>query len=95
MTFKSSIFNDSMDFKMKNWQDHITTDSDVLSGKPVIKGTRLAVEFILERLASGWTTQDLLDSYPRLTEDDLTAVYAYSYDCLRDGLLYTKSSGPK
>ncbi len=76
---------------MKNWQEHITTDSSVLLGKPVIKGTRISIEFILQRLASGWTVELLLENYPRLTQDDIKAVYAYTYECMKDGLLYLKS----
>ena len=70
-----------------NWQERIHTDPEILVGKPVIKGTRLAVELILERLADGWTEQQLFDSYPRLTREDLQAIHAYVYDCLQDGLL--------
>ncbi|NUQ22996.1 MAG: DUF433 domain-containing protein [Saprospiraceae bacterium] len=70
------------------WQDHIVSDPNVLLGKPVIKGTRLAVEFILERLATGWSEQEVLDNYPRLTRDDIQAIYAYAYEGLKDGLLF-------
>lgn len=77
--------------KMKNWQEHITTDSEILLGKPIIKGTRISIEFILERLATGWSVEQLLENYPRLTLDDLMAVYAYAYDCMKDGLLLMKS----
>ena len=50
--------------------ERIVIDPDVLSGKPVIRGTRLAVEFILELLAAGQTEQDILESYPGLTHPD-------------------------
>ena len=73
-----------------NWREHVHSDSDVLLGKPVIKGTRLAVELLIERLADGWTEQQLLDSYPRLTRNDLNAVFAYVLDCMHDGLLFEK-----
>ncbi|WP_338875506.1 DUF433 domain-containing protein [Spirosoma sp. SC4-14] len=62
-----------------NWQDFIYSDEAVLLGKPVIKETRLSVEFLFERLANGWTEQDLLDNYPRLTKDALQAVFAYAH----------------
>jgi len=42
-----------------NWKDHITANRDVLVGKPAIKGTRISVEFIIERLAEGWCERDL------------------------------------
>ncbi|MEM1324324.1 MAG: DUF433 domain-containing protein [Bacteroidota bacterium] len=59
------------------WQDYIVSDKEILVGKPVIKGTRLSVEFILERLASGWSEADLLESYPRLDRESIRAVYEY------------------
>ncbi|MEN0005384.1 MAG: DUF433 domain-containing protein [Bacteroidota bacterium] len=74
---------------MINWKDHIVSDQAILLGKPTIKGTILAVEFILERLATGWTEKELLENYPRLTEDSIKAVFAFTYDCMKDGLLYT------
>lgn len=70
-----------------NWQDRIVADKDVLLGKPTIKGTRLAVDHLVGLLAQGWTEQQILDNYPRLTKDDLKAVFAYLHDCMRDGLL--------
>lgn len=75
-----------------NWQDHIHSDENVLLGKPVIKGTRLSVEFLLERLADGWTEQDLLDNYPRLTREALQAVFAYVSDVMKDNLIYFPSA---
>lgn len=62
---------------MGNWQKHIISNPNVLGGKPTIKGTRLSVEFILERLGNGWTEATLLENYPRLTQADLHAVHAY------------------
>ena len=61
-----------------SWQDRITVDPKVLVGKPVVKGTRLAVEFIVERLADGWSEQQLLDNYPGLTHDDISACLHYA-----------------
>ena len=57
-----------------NWRERIQSDKSILLGKPTIKGTRLAVDFIIERLANGWSEQQLLDNYPSLTKDDLKAV---------------------
>lgn len=73
-----------------NWKTHITSDQSVLNGKPVIISTRLSVEFILQRLADGWSEEVLLKNYPSLTHDSLKAVFAYAHDCLKDGLLYDK-----
>ncbi|MEO8211043.1 MAG: DUF433 domain-containing protein [bacterium] len=71
-----------------NWQTRIHSDKSILLGKPVIKGTRLSVEFLLERLADGWTEKQILENYPHLTMEDLQAVFAYAYECMKDGLLY-------
>ncbi|HTK38920.1 MAG TPA: DUF433 domain-containing protein [Pyrinomonadaceae bacterium] len=66
--------------------ERIVSDPEVLLGKPTIRGTRLSVEFILARLADGWTEQQLLDNYPRLTPEDLRAVFSYATESLKDGL---------
>lgn len=71
-----------------NWHHYIHSDPDVLLGKPVIKGTRLAVEFILELLASGWSEQKILENYPSLTAEKLQSVFAYSAECMREEALY-------
>ena len=69
------------------WQQYIVTDTEVLVGKPTIKGTRISVEFLVNLLAQGWTETQILENYPRLTREALQAVFAYIYDCLQDGLL--------
>jgi uncharacterized protein (DUF433 family) len=56
-----------------NWQERIVADPGVLTGKPVIKGTRIAVEFVLDLLANGWTESEILQNYPRLTHEDIQA----------------------
>jgi uncharacterized protein (DUF433 family) len=60
------------------WPDHIVIDPEVLAGKPVIRGTRLAAEFILELLAAGQSHDQLLANYPRLTREDILACLAYA-----------------
>ena len=60
------------------WPERITVDPDILVGKPVVRGTRLAVEFILELLAAGQSEAELLDSYPGLTREDILACLAYA-----------------
>jgi uncharacterized protein (DUF433 family) len=70
-----------------NWNEHIVSDKNILLGKPVIKGTRISVEFILERLAHGWTEEKILSSYPHLKKEDIQAVFAYLNDCVKDGLV--------
>jgi uncharacterized protein (DUF433 family) len=65
------------------WQDHITIDSAVLVGKPIIKGTRISVEFVIDLLARGWTAEQLLQEYDHLTREDVQACLAYASEMLR------------
>ena len=69
------------------WTDHIHADPAVLGGKPVIKGTRLAVDFVLGLLAEGWSRDQLRKNYPQLTDDALRAVFAYAAEVLHDQTL--------
>jgi len=69
------------------WTDHIHADPALLGGKPVIKGTRLAVDFVLGLLAEGWSQDQLQNNYPQLTEDVLRAVFAYAAETLHDQTL--------
>jgi uncharacterized protein (DUF433 family) len=67
-----------------NWQQHIVVDSAVLCGKPVVKGTRLAVEFVLGLLAQGWNEAEILRNYPGLTREQILACVAYAQERLSD-----------
>jgi len=60
------------------WSERIVVDPEILAGKPVIRGTRLAVEFILELLAAGQSERDLLTNYPGLTHEDILACLSYA-----------------
>lgn len=60
------------------WQDHIERRPDVLSGKPIVKGTRISVEMILERLGDGWNEADILKSFPHLQADQIHAAQAFA-----------------
>jgi uncharacterized protein (DUF433 family) len=72
-----------------NWRHYIHSDPQVLVGKPIVKGTRLSVEFILGLFAAGWTTQQILESYPTLKPIDLQAIFAFAADCLKDDVYYS------
>jgi uncharacterized protein (DUF433 family) len=74
-----------------DWRNHIHSDPEVLVGKPVIKGTRLAVEFILGLYEAGWNEQQILENYPRLKSDDLRAIFAYIQDCIKDELILVRA----
>jgi uncharacterized protein (DUF433 family) len=72
-----------------NWKEYIVSDNAVLLGKPTIKGTRITIEHIIGLLAQGWSEEEILANYPRLTKTVLQAVFSYLHDCLHDGLLFT------
>jgi len=76
-----------------DWEERITIDSSVLSGKPVVKGTRLAVEFVIELLAEGWVEADIIKNYPRLTPEDIRACLAYAHDRLQEEITYPLQAG--
>jgi len=61
-----------------DWRSRITIDPKVLSGKPVIRGTRMSVEFILDLLANGWTIEEILENYPQLKKEDVIAALKYA-----------------
>ncbi len=65
-----------------SWQDRITADPKVLVGKPVVKGTRISVALVVDLLAAGWSQEQILDSYPNLTTDDIRACLAYASELL-------------
>lgn len=71
-----------------DWRGRIISDKEILAGKPVVKGTRLSVEFLLGLFASGWSEEDVLQNYPRLEKQDIQAVFAFAQDGLKDGLLF-------
>ena len=73
-----------------NWKAYIEVNDQILVGKPIVKGTRLSVEHIIGLLASGWTEQQILENYPRLSKESLQAVFGYIQDFLRDGLFYNE-----
>lgn len=66
-----------------NWSERILIDPAVLTGKPVIRGTRLAVEFIVGLLAQGWTEADILRNYPGVTHEDISACLQYASEVLQ------------
>ncbi len=74
-----------------NWRNYIHSDNDVLLGKPVIKGTRLSVVFILELLAARWSVEKILENYSLLKPEHIQAVFHYASDCLKDDQYLTEA----
>jgi uncharacterized protein (DUF433 family) len=89
-----AVRRDTMETDMRSdkttvdWRTIIHSDPAILVGKPVVKGTRLSVDFILRLFGKGWTAQDVLDNYPGLTPESLQAVFAYSGECMSEEALY-------
>ena len=67
-----------------DWRERITSNPDILVGKPIIKGTRISVELILGWLAQGWTHEMLLESYPHITGEDILAALAFATEMMRE-----------
>ena len=66
-----------------NWQQHIERVPGVMLGKPIFQGTRITVEFVLERLVQGARPEDLVKSHPSLTLDHIRAALAYALSVVR------------
>ena len=66
-----------------DWQQHIERVPGIMCGKPVFRGTRITVEFVLERLAQGARPEDLIGSHPPLTAEHITAALTYALSAVR------------
>lgn len=72
-----------------DWQQWITRDPTVMQGKPVLRGTRITVEHVLERMGEGWSERDLIASYPHLKPEHIRAALAFAAQALAsDELLF-------
>lgn len=71
-----------------DWHKLIVADPAVMSGKPVIQGTRITVELILEKMAAGETIEDLLIAHPHLTREAIQAAFAYAAETLRADTIF-------
>ncbi len=67
-----------------DWRDRIDSDPNVIGGKVRVKGTRIGVAFLLELFGAGWTQEQVLESYPHLTVEDLQAVFAFASETAED-----------
>jgi uncharacterized protein (DUF433 family) len=70
--------------KEKELLNRIVIDPDIMVGKPIIKGTRLTVQFIVGLLAQGMTTQEILQEYTKLTKEDILACLTFAHNALAD-----------
>lgn len=70
------------------WEERIELNPDVLVGKPIVRGTRIAVEFVVELLASGWSIDQILQEYDHLTVEDIRACLRYASEMLKSERVY-------
>ena len=71
-----------------NTEDYIVIDPAILAGKPIIRGTRLSVEFVVQLLAQGWNEADIAKNYPGITHEQIVACLRYAADLLRSEKVY-------
>jgi uncharacterized protein (DUF433 family) len=72
-----------------DWRTRIAADPEVLVGKPVIKGTRISVELVLDLLAAGYTREQVLQQYDQLTPEDIQACLTYASEVIRSEKVYS------
>lgn len=72
-----------------NWTEHISVDPNICHGKACIRGTRVMVSVILDNLAAGLTTTEIIRSYPSVRPDDVAAAIAYAADLARERVVAT------
>jgi Uncharacterized conserved protein len=77
------------------WQKRIETKPEVLAGKPVVAGTRIPVELIVELLAEDWSTEEILDQYPALSQEDIQACLHYASERLQSERVYPVQTASK
>ena len=71
------------------YKDRIEINPNILAGKPIIKGTRISVDFILELLSEGWSYEEILKNYPQLNKEDILAAIEYSLLILKEEKVYS------
>ena len=74
------------------WRTRIVANPDVLVGKPVIKGTRISVEIVMDLLTAGYTPAQIIEQYDHLTIEDIHACLAYATDVIRSERVYAVKS---
>lgn len=79
----------SFTFDGMNWTDRITVEPNVCHGKACIRGTRVMVSVVLDNLAAGLSPTDIVQSYPSLQADDVTAAMSYAAELARERIVAT------
>ncbi len=81
--------------EIKMYEGIIKSDPSIMMGKPVIAGTRITVELILEKLAAGETVEQILQAHPRLTREAIRAALAFAAEALRADVIYPLSEAAR
>jgi uncharacterized protein (DUF433 family) len=75
-----------------NWKSHIESNPNVLFGKPVISKTRISVDLILDKLASGDTIEDILEAYPNISKNDIFACLQFASESIKNEVVFSLAS---
>lgn len=75
-----------------DWRKFIVSDPKIMMGKPVVKGTRVTVELILEKIAAGESFDQVIEAHPRLTHEAIRAAIAFAAENLRADVIYPTST---
>lgn len=67
-----------------DWREHIVVNPEVLVGKPVVRGTRISVELLLDRFADGWGYDEILEAYPHLNREQVQAALAFASEIFKE-----------
>ena len=74
------------------WQERVEINPRILVGKPIIKGTRIAVEFVIELLGRGWSVEQILEEFDHLSREDIQACLVYAGETLKSERVYLASN---
>ena len=71
-----------------SWRERIEINPEIAAGRPIVKGTRLTVELLIDLLAQGWSEQEVLENYPTITREDLLACLRHAGALLQEARLH-------
>jgi uncharacterized protein (DUF433 family) len=80
---------------VQDYQKIVISNPEVMMGKPVVAGTRITVELILEKLAAGESVEDIVTAHPRLSEEAIRAALAFAAEALRADVIYPVETVPR
>lgn len=78
---------------MVDWRERIEINPDVMTGKPIIRGTRLTVDLVIELLAEGWTVDQIIAEYPGVSSEDVAGCLAYASAVIKEEKVFPAHAG--